>query len=543
MKKSILSSTLLIILFTALAANAEKVPVWDRLELQFTSQQQYENALYDIKEFSVRFESPSGRLKKIYGFWDGETSWKVRFMPDELGRWSWKSFCSDKDNKGLDGISGKFDCISNKNELEIYSKGALIQPAGTYHIAYSDGTPFFWTACTAWNGALLSTEQEWEKYLSHRARNGYNTIQFVTTQWRGADKNSEGETAFTGCGRISVNTSFYQALDKKVDRINAHGLIAAPVLLWALPVGDGRHLSPGYTLPVNEAVLLARYMVARYGAHHVVWILGGDGFYSDSNNQRWLEIGRRVFGEDHPGLVSQHPSGRQWIGDNHKDADWLDIVGYQSSHSNKKGTVDWLNKGPMAKRWNKLRARPLVNMEPNYEEIRFQITAEDVRNASYWSMFATPIAGITYGANGIWPWIREGDRILNHWDPGGVSAWDVSMEFPGSIQIGYLADFFRTLPWWDLRPCQELLVTQPGDSVFNHFIGISKTPDSGLLLAYLPVQTEVQIYNPSHIDYSGEWFDPKKNESSKAKLFNKDGIIKATSPRDQDMLLLLKEKK
>ena len=37
-----------------------------------------------------------------------------------------------------------------------------------------------------------------------------------------------------------------------------------------------------------------------------------------------------------------------------------------------------------------------------------------MRNASYWSILATPTAGITYGANGIWPWLREGEEILNH---------------------------------------------------------------------------------------------------------------------------------
>ena len=116
-------------------------------------------------------------------------------------------------------------------------------------------------------------------------------------------------------------------MDGKVDRINDYGLVAAPVLLWALPVGEGRHLSPGYALPLEEAVLLARYTVARYGAHHVIWTLGGDGRYAREYEQRWLEIGRRVFADDPPGLVSQHPHGRLWIGDNHAEEDWLDIVG------------------------------------------------------------------------------------------------------------------------------------------------------------------------------------------------------------------------
>ena len=55
-----------------------------------------------------------------------------------------------------------------------------------------------------------------------------------------------------------------------MNRMNEHGLVAAHVLLWALQQSTNRELSPGYYLPHPEAIQLARYMVARYGAHHVV---------------------------------------------------------------------------------------------------------------------------------------------------------------------------------------------------------------------------------------------------------------------------------
>src|SRR5690606_8383323 len=118
-----------------------------------------------------------------------------------------------------------------------------------------------------------------------------------------------GQVAFEGSGLISINPEFFQHLDKKIDQVNDAGLVAAPVLLWALQVAQGRELSPGYYLPDHEAILLAKYMVARYGAHHVVWILGGDGRYTDQYEHRWKNIGRGVFGGEHPGLVALHPGG------------------------------------------------------------------------------------------------------------------------------------------------------------------------------------------------------------------------------------------
>jgi hypothetical protein len=283
-------------------------------------------------------------------------------------------------------------------------------------------------------------------------------------------------------------------------------------------------------------------MVARYGGNQVIWFLGGDGQYTDPYEQRWKTIGRAVFGEEHPGIVAQHPQGSSWIGEIYKDEHWLDIVGYQSSHNNQQRVVDWINKGPMANQWDKLPPRPLINLEPNYEEIGFRITAEDVRNASYWSIFATPLAGITYGANGIWPWIqKEGDLVENHGNPGGKgpSTWEKSIGFPGSLQIGYLSHFIQQFDWWTLKPSLDLLAHQPGEAIFNHFISLVANDDLSTLLAYTPVQQEIQIRNINNLDYSARWFDPINNRYQKADLKSEKGLLKITPPSAQDYVLIL----
>jgi len=523
------------------AFSQNEVGKWMKFEHSFTSEKAYANPLYELLKFEVEFTAPSGRKKTVNGFWDGGKTFKVRFAPDEVGEWSFESSCSNEEDSGLHGITGTFNCVKNTSDLAIYQKGSLIQPKGTYHLAYNDGTPFLWIACTAWNGALKSTEEEWDTYLQHRVEHDYSVIQFVTTQWRGADQNSRGEVAYDYEEYLTVNPSFFQHMDAKVDKINEYGLIAAPVLLWALPVAQGRHLNPGYSLPLPEAVMLAKYIIARYGGNQVVWMLGGDGKYINEYEQRWQEIGRRVFEDNPPGLVAQHPQGTQWIGDNHADADWLDIVGYQSSHSNRQGTVDWINKGPIANRWPHLPARPVINLEPNYEEIFNTITAEDVRNASYWSVFATPIAGITYGANGIWPWIREGEKILNHEDAKHVSTWRQSIDFPGSLQIGYMGEFLTQFDWWNLRPANELLVEQPGEEQYNHFISVVQSLDQSVILAYTPREDAVRLYNAGGTRYDGQWFNPRDNSYQEAVLKMEKGQLLAEPPGAGDWVLVLRK--
>lgn len=535
-------ATALLLIFILPFKGYSQTEIWSKWELSLTSKKSYQNPLYELKEFYAFFSSPSGREVKINGFWDGENQFKIRFAPDETGQWTYRTVCSDKENTGLHGQTGTFNCLPSASKYHIFKKGAIKRSKGNYHLSYADGTPFFYTACTAWNGALKSTEEEWDTYLKQRVDNHYSVIQFVTTQWRGCEKDRNGEVAFTGSGRVELNPAFFQRMDKKIDRINEFGLVAAPVLLWALPFSDGREFSPGYYLPQEEAILLAKYMVARFGANQVIWILGGDGRYVKEYEQRWKNIGRGVFGEPHPGLVAQHPHGSSWIGEDYKDEEWLDIIGYQSSHNKSEWVINWINKGPMAKTWDMLPARPVMNLEPNYEEIFYKFTDEDVRNASYWSLFATPISGITYGANGIWPWIqKEGELIENHGRQGdkGPSTWRKSIDFPGSIQIGYLTAFFQQFEWWNLRPAPELLAEQPGDSIFNHFISVIASENQKTILAYTPRKQNVQLRNSRNLKYVARWFDPVANKYQEAHPEKRDNTLVFMPPFEQDFVLVL----
>lgn len=526
---------------SAIAQTAGQVPVWTRYEATFTSSKNYSNPLYELDRFVVQFTSPTGRTRKINGFWDGGTTWKVRFCPDEKGPWTYQTVCSDTTNMGLHRQQGSFVSTPPVSKLPIYAKGGLIHPAGTFHLAHADGTPFFWLACTAWNGPLKSTEHDWKLYLEDRAKNGFSVIQVVMTQFRGADKNRLGQVAFEGSGRISLNVDFFKFMDQKIDQINEHGLVAAPALLWALPSIRGRELSPGYYLPEQEAIKLARYMVARYGGNHVVWMLGGDGQYDKELEQRWRTIGRGVFGDEHPGLVTTHPQGGSWIGDLYQNEDWMDLIGYQSSHSKFEKTVNWINQGPMARGWDKLRPRPIINLEPNYEQINDGIiTDRDVRNASYWSLFATPLAGITYGANGIWPWLQEGEDPLNHRASKGTWGWKRSLNLPGSRQMAYLGTFLRKFDWWTLKPAPQLLAEQPGKAVYNRFISVVKSDNDATILAYVPVRSTVKLYNDREKKYQAQWFNPATNQYQKGKVnVAANGLLEITSPTDEDWILIL----
>ncbi len=538
----LIASVLLLFSFSALAlANqTEKTAIWHKYEVHFTSDKEYANPVYDIQAFRVVFTSSTGREKTVNGFWDDALDWKVRFMPDELGDWTWISSCSDEQNTGLNRKSGHFTCVKGVEEFEIYKHGAIRHLPGKYYLTYADGSPFFWMGCTAWNGAMKSTEADWDHYLQHRRERHYNLIQFVTTQWRGGDSNLDGDLAYTGSGRIEINPLFFQKLDERVDRINEFGLVAAPVLLWALPFGDGRDLSPGYHLPVDEAALLAKYIVARYQGNQVVWILGGDGRYFDEFEDRWKAIGQRVFNEIDHAPATLHPHGQSYIGDIYAGEAWYNIMGYQSSHGFSQSTVDFINREDVANNWDKIRPMPNINMEPLYENIRRDQTPENVRNAIWWSLFATPMAGFTYGANGIWPWVEEdGGPILNHRQAPWTVSWKHSLELPVSLEMEYLYDFIDQFAWWDFYPDHELLPEQPGDKQFDEWVGVLSNGDRSQVLVYIPKNGTISIRNPSGYSYEAMWFDLKRNEYSNADITSSPGLLTITQDGDTGMVLIL----
>src|SRR5436305_13686959 len=82
------------------AAEALNVPKWDRFEETLQSSVAYANPVQEAS-LTATFTSPKGDTRKVYGFWDGGKIWRVRFKPNETGRWSYTTSCSDAKNTGL----------------------------------------------------------------------------------------------------------------------------------------------------------------------------------------------------------------------------------------------------------------------------------------------------------------------------------------------------------------------------------------------------------------------------------------------------------
>jgi hypothetical protein len=78
---------------------------WDRFEISVRNATRYQDPLRNVALEAV-FTSPDGKSIPCWGFYDGGETWRMRFMPDLPGRWTFELAFSD----GSPGLSGSFDC-------------------------------------------------------------------------------------------------------------------------------------------------------------------------------------------------------------------------------------------------------------------------------------------------------------------------------------------------------------------------------------------------------------------------------------------------
>jgi hypothetical protein len=461
------------------------VTQWAVYEAALEGSHEYDNPFWDVT-VDVHLTAPSGARHSVEAFWDGARTWRVRFSPDEVGMWRWMSDCSDDANAGLHAQEGAFECVSFTGDNPIYRHGPLRLAADGHHLEHADDTPFFWLGNTAWNAVMTAEEADWNAYLRLRRQQGFAAIQFVSTQFRALTVGQRGLTAFEGTERIRLRPEFFRRMDPKVDAINAHGMIAVPVALWAFGPGD-----PGQALAEADAIRLARYLLARWGAHQTIWILGSDGPFSGDDAERWRRIGRAAFGDRHDRLVTMLPRGLVWLGNEFRHEDWFDVAGYQSGHGDAPHDLRWLVLGPPARDWCTEPVRPSINLEPNFEghlsyQGRTRFTDYHVRRAAYWSLLVAPPAGWIYANNPTWVWSEETTVPEDHPHLGPVEPWREGLTTPGLRSMEVLRRLFDDLPWWRLRPAPELLTEQPGERDPRLFVAAARTVEGTLVLVYLP---------------------------------------------------------
>ncbi|MGD0614852.1 MAG: DUF5060 domain-containing protein [Verrucomicrobiota bacterium] len=497
--------------------NLQLVPKWGRFERSFTSSRVYADPPGQAA-LTVVFISPLGETIPVYGFWDGGRIWRVRFSPGQPGRWSFSTLCSDTSNEGLQDITGAFLCTAPDAGQSRFNRHGPVRVARDHrHFEHADGTPFFWLADSAWEGARRSNPGDWETYARIRAAQKFSAVQWAVD-----------------AGGDEINPEFFKSFDAKVEALNHAGLLSVIAPFSGTdPRGAG-------SLPENRLAVLLRYMVARWAANDVAWLLTADG--SDPGNAAvWKQAGRAVFGPVPHAPVILRPGADAF--DRFRNEHWVDAWGYVLDTQAENPLLELLS-SPLASEWTQEPVRPSINIQSAPENRLIggrRVTADEARRGVWCSLLIAPPAGVGYCAEGVFNWNTAMEPTMNGASGGGQPSWRNALDLPGARQMAIVADVFNSIDFWRLSPASQLAIHQPGSPSPRRNSIAAATDAKDLEFVYVPVDRTAELSLASLPGWpTVTWINPRTGEKSAAVAVVQDSATEFPTPEPGDWLLTIK---
>jgi hypothetical protein len=257
---------LLLLLFSALLiataegkANSNIIERWGIFELVLNDPEGG-NPFIDVK-LSAEFRQ-RGRTFEPEGFYDGNGTYRIRFMPDSPGNWT---YVTKSNRRELNGKKGRFSCIKpspgNHGPVGVYK---------TWHFSYADGTPYFQigTTCYAWAHQGSAMEEQTLATLKEAPFNKMRMCIFPKSY--SYNKNEPEFYPFEGTplkdwDYSRFNPEFFRHFEKRVGGLRDLGIEADLILFhpydrWGFEDMDSE---------TDDRYL--RYIVARLAAYRNVW--------------------------------------------------------------------------------------------------------------------------------------------------------------------------------------------------------------------------------------------------------------------------------
>jgi hypothetical protein len=254
-------------------------------------------------EFAATFKS-EGLEKRVVGFYDGDGTYRVRFMPDKSGTWHYTTHSNVGE---LDGKTGEFDVgpPSKGNHGPVGVRNA-------FHFAYADGTPFrqLGTTCYAWTS---QDENLQEQTLETLATSPFNKLRMcVFPKWYTWNQVDPPLYAFEGTPNnwdySRFNPVFFQHFERRVAQLRDLGIEADIILLH--PYDEGRWGFDRMPDEVDDRYL--QYIVSRLAAFRNVWwsLANEYDFMTEKQESDWDRMIQVVHDADPYGRLTSIHNGR-----------------------------------------------------------------------------------------------------------------------------------------------------------------------------------------------------------------------------------------
>lgn len=378
-------------------------------------------------------------------FWRGGNKWSVRFSPPSPGKYNYRVQSTDPSNPDLNGQGGTVTIAPHSGRNALLKHGPPRVSANKRYFEHADGTPFYWLGDTLWSG--LSDRLTWAQFkelTADRQKKGFTVMQLVAGLVPPEEEcpmdpgcSNEGGPVWDA-GFQRINPSYFDHADRRIQHLVDAGIAPAIVGAWynAMDLVGEEKLKKHW-----------RYIVARYGAYPVFWIVGGEILDRPGEASRWTNVARYLRSIDpYHRLITAHEVTPDLLPLH--DESLTDFHLFQPGH------FGWSTVAVEVAQLNLHYSRtavtkPLVVGEIGYETIG-KTHLEDFQRVAFWLAMLNGAAGFTYGAAPTFE-AYTADKPF-HRTRWSFLDWREGMNLPGSSQVGLGAKLLREYEWWRFAP-------------------------------------------------------------------------------------------
>jgi hypothetical protein len=386
------------------------------------------NPFVDVK-FSARFMQGTNSFE-VNGFYDGNGTYRVRFMPPAAGVWTYQS---ESNVRMLNGKKGEF--TATKPSVDNHGP---VRVANTYHFAYADGTPYkeLGTTCYVWQ---LQPEDLQKQTLMTLAGAPFNKIRFCVFpkhyQWNTNEPimypfpTMDVLETMTNWDLTQFNVKYFQHLEQRVADLQKLG-IEADIILFH-PYDEGHWGFDRMPAAADDRYL--EYVVARLAAYRNVWwsLANEWDFMKQKKESDFVRFGEIISHEDpYHHLLSIHNGMKIF----NNTLPWITHASIQNG-----AAVVSVNSAEL---YRDVYRKPVVYDEVKYEgniESRWgQLSAEELV-FRFWN---ATVAG-TYCGHG--ETFKSDDQVL-WWSKGGV------LKGESPARLAFLKEVLEDAPAEGIEP-------------------------------------------------------------------------------------------
>ena len=561
---------LALVFITFHAATAQPIHVWETQELTFIAKNSYKNAYTDITVW-VDLSGPDFK-KRVYGFWDGGDTFRVRLVATQPGAWSWRSG-SNPNDPGISGKSGSFAAIdwTEKEKNENPLRHGFLRASENHHaLNYADGTPFFAIGDTWYS--LGSNRFKWydddkeraigpaagfKDYVRYRKAQGYNWVNMIAAfpNWKtddsswhlvmhdsakttvrsawlefgtGSAKNmdNEGGRPFIFPGKVPgyenyfpdmnrINPEYFKYIDRKIAYLNANGFIP---FIEVSRRDAGLLWYKYYGWPDSYSRFI-EYIFARYQAYNTVLspihldII--DETVSPDDYTAAIRFMEEKYGPPPFGNLLSANANPSTL-ENWGEDSWVTLnqIGNMREHNNY-----WY----LTEIYNLKKPTPALNGEPyysGYKDNRGPGSVNYTRGADGGTerdnafvrsgMYGSFLSGGLAGH----VYGAEGIWGADIEPTAPIHMWD-AFQWQSGAEMQYLRTFAFSIGrrYQELVPLADLVSPNKSHDVLSYegWAYCARTPDKNIFLAYFEngcPQSEIRGAKLNSI-YSAQWFNPR----------------------------------